>query len=58
MAERHKKHLKAKRHAYSKTSEATEKVRLPRGREVLGIVETRLGMGKSRISCTDGNTRI
>lgn len=31
---------------------------LPKGRQVLGIVETRLGYGKSRVICTDGNTRI
>ncbi len=34
------------------------RVRTPRGREVLGIVELRLGYGKSRIRCTDGKTRI
>ena len=34
------------------------RVRLPRGREVLGIVETRLGFGKSRVICSDGKTRI
>ena len=34
------------------------RVRLPRGNQVLGIVETRLGFGKSRIICTDGKTRI
>jgi len=35
-----------------------QRVKLPRGREVLGIVETRLGFGKSRVRCTDGKTRI
>src|SRR3990170_7597491 len=39
------------------TQEIT-RVRLPKGREVLGIVETRLGFGKSRVICTDGKTRI
>ncbi len=34
------------------------RVRMPRGKEVLGIVETRLGFGKSRVRCTDGKTRI
>ncbi len=34
------------------------RVRLPKGREVLGIVETRLGFGHSRVKCTDGKTRI
>jgi len=34
------------------------RVRLPKGKEVLGIVEVRLGFGKSRVICTDGKTRI
>jgi translation initiation factor 1A len=34
------------------------RVRLPRGKEVLGIVDARLGYGKSRIICNDGKTRI
>ncbi len=38
--------------------EEIQRVRLPRGNQVLGIVETRLGYGKSRIRCTDGKTRI
>ncbi len=31
---------------------------MPKGREVLGIIETRLGFGKSRVICSDGKTRI
>ena len=59
MAERHKKKKKASRHAYSKTAAPTDvRVRVPREGEVLGIVDIRLGMGKSRIRCVDGNTRI
>lgn len=38
--------------------EEITRVRLPHGREVLGIVETRLGFGKSRVICSDGKTRI
>src|SRR3989304_7041086 len=34
------------------------RVKLPQGREVLGIVETRLGFGKSRVICADAKTRI
>lgn len=34
------------------------RVRLPRGNQILGIVETRLGFGKSRVICTDGKTRL
>jgi translation initiation factor 1A len=34
------------------------RVRLPRRGEVLGIVEIRLGFGKSRVVCSDGKIRI
>lgn len=34
------------------------RVRLPKKGEVLGIVETRLGYGKSRVICQDQKTRI
>jgi translation initiation factor 1A len=34
------------------------RVPLPKKNQVLGIVETRLGYGKSRIRCTDGKTRL
>jgi len=34
------------------------RVKLPRDNEVLGIVEIRLGFGKSRVICTDGKVRI
>lgn len=34
------------------------RVRLPRKTEVLGIVESRLGYGKSRVICQDQKTRI
>lgn len=58
MVERHKKHRKASRHSYSKPQEGEFRVRLPKGKEVLGIVEVRLGMGKSKIRCTDGKVRL
>ena len=32
--------------------------RLPKGNEMFGIVDTRLGMGKSRIRCADGKERL
>ncbi|MGB9675225.1 MAG: translation initiation factor eIF-1A [Candidatus Nanoarchaeia archaeon] len=38
--------------------QAETKVRLPKEKEVLGIVETRLGFGKSRVVCSDGKVRI
>jgi len=34
------------------------RVKLPRGRQVLGIVEQRLGASRMKIRCLDGNTRI
>lgn len=34
------------------------RVRLPRGREVLGIVQRRLGASRMRILCLDGKERI
>ncbi len=57
MVESKKKHRKRKRHAYDK-SETEGRVRLPREGELLGVVDVRLGMGKSRIRCADGRERI
>ncbi len=34
------------------------RVRLPRGKEVLGITEEMLGGSRFRIACVDGKTRI
>ncbi|MDD5133351.1 MAG: translation initiation factor eIF-1A [Candidatus Nanoarchaeia archaeon] len=34
------------------------RVRIPRGKEVLGILEQRLGASRTRIRCLDGKTRI
>jgi translation initiation factor 1A len=34
------------------------RVRLPRGREVLGIVTQRLGGSRTNVACLDGKTRI
>jgi len=34
------------------------RVRLPKGKEVLGIVEQRLGGSRMRVRCLDGRTRI
>jgi translation initiation factor 1A len=61
--ERKKKFKKAGRHAYhKKKSFGVEgeilRVRTPRGNEVIGVVDVRLGMGKSRIKCFDGKERI
>lgn len=35
-----------------------ERVRLPRGREVLGIVEKRLGGSRMNVKCLDGRVRV
>jgi translation initiation factor 1A len=34
------------------------RVRLPRGRETIGIVEQRLGGSRMRVRCLDGKTRV
>lgn len=34
------------------------RLRLPRGREVLGILEERLGASRTRVRCLDGKSRI
>ncbi len=34
------------------------RVRMPKGDEILGIVEDMLGAGRFRINCKDGKTRI
>ena len=54
--QQHQQHNKH-RPTYDPTLPVT-RVRLPRGKEVLGIVETRLGFGKSRVVCADGKIRI
>lgn len=41
----------------SEGSEGIGRVRLPKGREVIGIIEQRLGGNRMNISCTDGKTR-
>ena len=61
--ERKKKFKKAGRHAYQKKKSFGEegeilRVKTPRGKEVLGVVDVRLGMGKSRIKCFDGKERL
>lgn len=34
-----------------------QRARLPRGREVIGIIEQRLGGNKMKVNCLDGKTR-
>ena len=42
----------------NKTGTDVVRVRMPRGREVFGIVEEMLGAGRFRISCGDGKLRV
>lgn len=34
------------------------RIKLPKGNEVIGIVETRLGANKMLVRCFDGNSRV
>lgn len=34
------------------------RVRLPRGKEAIGILEQRLGASRTKVNCLDGKTRI
>ena len=38
--------------------EETVRARLPKGREVFGIIDARLGAGKFSVRCSDGKQRI
>ncbi len=38
--------------------EEVERVRMPRGKEILGIVEAMLGSSKMRVRCQDNKIRI
>jgi len=38
--------------------QAPIRVKLPRGKESIGIIEQRLGGNKMRVNCTDGKNRI
>ncbi len=50
---------KKKKHNKNKKQEGEKKirVRLPRGREVIGIIEQRLGGNKMMVKCLDGKSR-
>lgn len=43
-----------------KTQEEVEisRIRVPRGKELLGTVESMMGGDKLRVRCSDGNTRL
>jgi translation initiation factor 1A len=44
-------------HDVSETGEPI-RVRMPRGREILGTIDELLGASRFRVSCLDGNTRV
>ena len=44
--------------AYTPPEQPLLRVRLPQGKEVLGIVTQRLGASRMRVSCLDGKERI
>ena len=50
-----KKELEKKR---QEMQEEMQRIRLPRGREVLGVLQQRLGSSRTMIKCLDGKARI
>ena len=44
--------------AYTPPEQPLLRVRLPQGKEILGIVQQRLGASRMRVSCLDGKERI
>lgn len=46
-----------KKRNQSQEEEKVTRVKLPRGREVMGIIEQRLGGNKMLVNCLDGKTR-
>ena len=38
--------------------EEISRVRIPRGNETIGILESRLGSSRTRVRCLDGKTRV
>ncbi len=47
-----------KKHNKNQEEQKIRRVKLPRGEEVLGIIEQRLGGNKMRVNCLDGKSRI
>lgn len=43
---------------HEENSDSPIRVKLPRGEEVIGIIESRLGGNKMRVNCVDGKERI
>jgi translation initiation factor 1A len=47
-----------KKNKSNNSVETVGRVRLPKGREVLGLLEQRLGGSRAKVRCLDGKTRI
>ena len=41
-----------------KLQQEISRIKLPRGNQVLGILQQRLGASRTRVRCLDGKTRI
>tara|TARA_Y100000310_G_C19996392_1_gene496435 strand:- start:74 stop:406 length:333 start_codon:yes stop_codon:yes gene_type:complete len=46
------------RKRFEQDEEGVVRAPLPKGKQSIGIVEERLGYGKSRVRCTDGKLRL
>ncbi|MBS3131379.1 translation initiation factor eIF-1A [Candidatus Woesearchaeota archaeon] len=44
--------------AEERAAQEISRIKLPRGREVLGLLDQRLGGSRMRVRCLDGKTRI
>ncbi|NOX71789.1 MAG: translation initiation factor eIF-1A [Candidatus Micrarchaeota archaeon] len=49
---------KGNKRRHQRQGQQIERVRMPRDKEIIGIVEEMLGGSRFRINCQDGNTRI
>lgn len=47
-----------KKPQYDPDAPKVTRAKLPRGKEVIGIIEERLGGNKMRVNCLDGKSRI
>lgn len=53
-----KRRPQPRQHGPPQEGQEIMRVRLPRGKEVIGVVESRLGQGRLRVSCYDGKSRV
>jgi translation initiation factor 1A len=52
------KSIKKQKEERNKENSEKIRVRLPRGEEVIGIIEERHGGNKMKVNCLDGKTRV